>query len=113
MGSVYKTAGVDYSDLEAKLQAFSIDFKDISIPESIHSEAVQADAQYLLRKCDLPENTEVWEIQAENPMPLLILGETNRLLKKVACEGLMRATVYAKEHSISLGRMLMEACPSS
>lgn len=119
MGTVYKNAGVDYKNLENKLLSFKIRYQDVVIPTSIHFAKIQADTQYLLRKCNLPENTEVWEIQVENPMPLLILGETNRLLKKIdninvmetrkdACEGLMRATIFAKEKGISLGRMIKE-----
>ena len=119
MGSVYRNAGVDYSDLEAKLNSFSDKYKDINVPESIFANEVQKDAKYMLGKCRLPDNTPVWEIQVEHPMSLLILGESNRLLKKLddidvietkskPCEGLIKATIYAKEHGISLGRMIMD-----
>ena len=119
MGNVYRSAGVDYTNIEAKLKAFSVKYQYIAIPESVYSTMVHADAQYLLGKCGLPDDTPVWEIQVEHPMPLFIMGNSHRLLKKIddievieterePCEGLIKAAVYAKGQGISLGRMMKD-----
>ena len=117
MGSVYKRAGVSYADTEEKFLRYREMYQDVIVPQTAYAEKVRADAKYLLRKCSLPEDTEVWEIQVDDPIPLLILGNTSRLIKTVdgiearetrkdVCEGLMKATIYAKENHISFGRML-------
>ncbi len=119
MGDVYRSSGVDFTNIEAKYRAFSVKYQYIAIPESVYSTRVHEDAQYLLGLCGLPENTPVWEIQVEHPMPLLILGNSHRLLKKIddievietarePCEGLIKAAIYAKEQGISLGRMIKD-----
>lgn len=119
MGSVYRQAGVDYSELENKLLSFKDQYQDVAIPDSVQKEKILEDTRYLLEKCELPLDSKVWEIQVEDPMPLILLGNTNQLVKRVgnievmetkqdACLGLMRATMYAKAHHISLGRMISE-----
>ena len=119
MGDVYRNAGVDYTNIEAKFRDFNVKYQYITIPDSVYSTRVCADAQYLLGKCGLPDNTPVWEIQVEHPMPLLILGNSHRLIKRIddievieterePCEGLIKATFYAKKKGISLGRMMKD-----
>ena len=117
MGSVYRHVGIDYTNIEEKFLSLKEKYQHTAIPQAAFAEAVQADAKYILHLCDLPEDSEVWEIQVEDPMRLLILGEENRLIKttegievietrKDVCEGLMKAAVYAKDHRISFGRVL-------
>lgn len=119
MGRVYRQAGVDYSNIEEKFLIYQEKYHSEVIPQAPYAEVVKADARYLLSKCNLPEDSEVWEIQVEEPMPLLILGKTNRMIKTIdgievsetnkdACEGLMKATVYAKRNHISFGRLLAD-----
>lgn len=117
MGNVYRHAGIDYTNVEDIFLTYKEKYQGVTIPQAAYAKAVWADAQYLLQKCGLPENSEVWEIQVENPMLLLILGQENRMIKTIdgievgetrkdVCEGLMKATVYAKDNHISFGRML-------
>ena len=82
---------------------------------------VREECRDWLRGCLLNEDAEVWEIQEGDEPMILLLGDRNELLDEVeyiampvgfgvaertACEGLMRAAMFAKRNGISLMRAI-------
>ena len=81
------------------------------------------DAQYLLELCGISKDLPVWEIQLEDEISLFILGKTfsdlgtyikdNMIIHvyeidQLGCEGLIKATMFAKRNKISLVRALLD-----
>jgi hypothetical protein len=123
MGSVYKKAGVDYTNLEARLKELSGQLAGEQITPSVHSAGLREDAEYLLKIAGLPSGQRVWEIQPDgDEWALLISGNQNRKIKEVqsfvrlyvgevneeACTGLIWAAFYAKRNHVSIARILSD-----
>lgn len=123
MGSVYRKAGVDYSDLERRLIALGEKYGEETVTPSRHGEGIRADAACLLEMAGLPADSRVWEIQPEeNAFVLILLGTDNRRItgigapyslevletREAACIGLMKAAVFCKRTGVSLARLLLE-----
>ena len=121
MGETYRKAGYAYGDLDAKLRNCALKYRDETIPVSPFYDEVTEECRKLLRACGLSEDAEVWEIQSGEEPALLLLGGRNEALmtaefegkplkvltaEKTACEGIMKATVYARKNGISLFRAI-------
>ena len=123
MGSVYRKAGVDYSDLGKIFRAMEVEYRDEVVEPSIHSEGIRTDARELLKAAGMDTEQKVWEIQLEDgSYTLLLLGKENReilemqepvrlLVQEVGeteCTGLIKAAIRCKRLGVSLGRLMME-----
>ena len=123
MGSVYRKAGVDYSDLGKIFRAMEAEYRDEVVAPSIHSEEIRTDAKELLKAAGMDPEQKVWEIQLEDgSYVLLLLGKENReilemqepvrlLVQEVGeteCTGLIKAAIRCKRLGVSLGRLMME-----
>ena len=123
MGSVYRKAGVDYSDLGKIFRAMEAEYRDEVVAPSIHSEEIRTDAKELLKAAGMDPEQKVWEIQLEDGgYVLLLLGKENReilemqepvrlLVQEVGeteCTGLIKAAIRCKRLGVSLGRLMME-----
>ena len=123
MGSVYRKAGVDYSDLCKIFRAMEAEYRDEVVAPSIHSEEIRTDAKELLKAAGMDPEQKVWEIQLEDGgYVLLLLGKENReilemqepvrvLVQEVGeteCTGLIKAAIRCKRLGVSLGRLMME-----
>lgn len=122
IGEVYQRIGIDYLCLKQKLVKFSEIYKDEKIIISVHCKKVEADTRYLLTLAGLDMNTKVWEIIIGDDITLMVLGKKNRIMKTIEnvaykkiyvieavekeCEGLEKATMFAKRNNISLGVLL-------
>ena len=121
MGSVYRKAGVDYSNIEARCAALYPRFADEPVPPSIYADGLRRDARDLLRLAGLRGDERVWEIQPDGgEWLLLILGQRSEHIKDVEdfvtlhvaevpeepCAALIKAAFYAKRNRISLARLL-------
>ena len=119
MGEVYWKVGLPVPELDAILETCYEAYHDVEIYPSKMVDQLQEDAKYLLSICGLPTTLDVWEIQYEDEINLLLLsdktgkiGEYSGLdkpivvyeIKRKACEGLMKVALYAKEHQVSLIR---------
>lgn len=124
MGSVYKKVGLNPQEFNNILQKCYEKYKNEVITKSIYEDKIKKDAMYLLELCSISKYLDVWEIQLEEEINLLVLGESFKELgnysidelkinvyevSKLECEGLMKATMYAKNHYISLVRALLTA----
>ena len=122
MGNVYRDIGIDYSKIE-KLFSDCVNFcKDEPLSKSSCSDMIENDAKHLLALCDLPINLPVWEIQIEEEIQLLLLGDSNKPLgnyekdgmninvcqvEAKTCEGLVLAAFHAKRRGVSLANVLI------
>ena len=122
MGEVYRNLGINYRDME-NLFAACLDFcGNEQLSKSVYAEMIENDAKHLLARCNLPTNLPVWEIQIEEGIQLLILGDSNEPLGRydvdgtvvnayrlaaTPCEGLIAAAFYAKRNNVSLANVLM------
>ena len=121
MGSVYLRAGFRIPDFDDKLRRCAEVYRDEEIPLSPFAGEVREECRDWLRGCLLSEDLEVWEIQEGDEPMILVLGDRSELLGEVeyiampvgfgvvertACEGLMKAAVYAKRNGISLMRAI-------
>lgn len=123
MGEVYRNIGIDYRKMD-KLFADCFHFYEHEdLAKSSHAEEIKTDAEQLLELCGLSPNLPVWEIQVEDEIHLLLLGDSNESLGQYinegttinvyyaatkSCEGLIRAAFYAKRNNISLANALMQ-----
>ena len=123
MGDVYRGIGIDYGKIE-KLFADCLDFcKDEKLFKSSYAEMIENDAKHLLALCNLPTNLPVWEIQIEEEILLLLLGDSNKPLGRYEkdgtfvnvyqvaekpCKGLVSAAFYAKRSRVSLANVLIK-----
>ena len=122
MGSVYKKVGLQPQELNRILPMCYEIYKDEQITKSRYAKYIQDDAKYLLELCGLSQK-RVWEIQLEEEINLLLLEDSFKDLGEYFkenvvihvygiteedCEGLMKATMYAKRNKISLVRALLE-----
>lgn len=123
MGDVYRGIGIDYGKIE-KLFVDCLDFcKDEKLFKSSYAEMIENDAKNLLALCNLPTNLPVWEIQIEEEILLLLLGDRNKPLGRYEkdgtvvnvyqveakpCEGLVSAAFYAKRSRVSLATVLIK-----
>lgn len=125
MGSVYRKAGVDYSDLGKRLVCLKSKYQNETIAPSIHSDGINADAMTLLKAAGLSADERVWEIQTEEDrFILLIMGHESKKIAEIdgrfklyvgeviedACVGLIKAAVFGKRNKVSLARLLLEPC---
>ena len=123
MGSVYRKAGVDYSDLGKIFRAMETEYRDEVMVPSIHSEGIREDAKALLKAAGLDPEQKVWEIQLEDGwFTILLLGKENREILAIEepvrllvqetgeteCTGLIKAAMRGKRLGLSLGRLMME-----
>lgn len=123
MGDVYRQVNVDYERFDETLDRMALRYQDEIIQDRAYAENIREDAKYLLKLCGLDESLEVWEIQPEEEILLLILGSVPRTLgryeadgmvihvietDKRLCEGLTKAVEYAKRHGVSLVRTMLE-----
>ena len=84
---------------------------------------IENDAMQLLALCNLPTNLPVWEIQIEEEILLLVMGDSNKLLGQFKkdntvvnayqvaskpCEGLISAAFCAKRNNVSLANVLLK-----
>lgn len=123
MGSVYKQVGFDFSKMrDYYLKCLEI-YQDEDIYDSIYASKIREDGKYLLKNCGYDENLNVWEIQVdEDELALLILSDETRFkessivegvkvevieVERTQCEGLMRATFYARRNHISIMKAIM------
>ena len=121
MGSVYRKVGVDFTKLSDVLKHLREKLKNESIDfNPSYKTRIQEDAEKLLKTVGLNTNQKVWEIQKEEEINLLILGNENRLIKTIQsestinvyetseeeCLGLVRAVFNAKRNKMSLARLL-------
>ena len=124
MGSVYRSAGVNFETLPNKLKRLLNEYINENIEfDPPYKQNIQKDAESLLVKVWLTLDHKVWEIQIEeDEINLLILGKDNRLIKTVQdktkinvietneeeCTGLVKAIFYARRNKISLARLLCD-----
>ena len=123
MGSVYKKVGLQPQELQRILPLCYEKYKDELITKSRYTNKMQEDVNALLEICGLPFDKKVWEIQLEEEINLLLLedafkdfGEYSKddvvihvyEVCQLECEGLIKATMYAKRNHISLVRALLE-----
>lgn len=120
MGDDYRRAGIDYADIEERYAAFAEAFADEAVPPGLYHDRLREDAAELLKTAGFFPDEKVWEIQvSEDGLLLLLLGQSNRLLREAdaagvtvaevderPCTGLIQAAFYAKRNHISLGRLL-------
>ena len=123
MGDVYSNIGIDYRKMD-KLFANCLDFyEDEKLSKSSYAEMIENDAMQLLALCNLPTNLPVWEIQIEEEILLLVMGDSNKLLGQFKkdntvvnayqvaskpCEGLISAAFCAKRNNVSLANVLLK-----
>lgn len=123
MGDVYRNIGIDYRRMD-KLFADCLDFYgDEKRFKSVYADMIDQDSKNLLALCGLPTDLPVWEIQIEDEIHLLLLGDRNESLGQYrkngmtinvyriaskSCEGLIAAAFYAKRNNISLANALMK-----
>ena len=126
MGSVYAKAGVDFSELEARLAGLAYALAEEPVIPTPHAPGIARDAVELLKRAGLSPDRAVWEIQVEDgELLMLLLSDDNKApvcfggeprlfvgeAYKKPCEGLIRAAFYAKRNRISLARLLMGERP--
>lgn len=119
MGSVYRRAGFHIPHLDEKLRRCAEVYSEEEIPRSPFADEVEAECRDRLRGCGLPEDAEIWEIQEGDEPMVLLLGDRSEQLgeaeyaampvglgvaERTACEGLMKAAMFAKRSGISLMR---------
>lgn len=121
MGSVYRRAGVDLSDTEARFAEMAARYGGEELDPSVHAAGIRADAVRLLEKAGLPPDRRVWEIQIDGgELLLLVFGKGGTPLRAVddsltvgevgelPCLGLFRAAVHAKKAKVSLAGLLLD-----
>ncbi len=123
MGSVYQKVGFEPWMYEEKFRKCYHKYRDVPIIARDYQTELKNDAISLLEKCGLSPNLKAWEIQIEEEIALLVLGEENRKIgtyalennkihvyevEEIPCIGLMRAILYAKMQHISMVRVLLE-----
>lgn len=123
MGSVYRSIGVSYENMERVCAAMAAKYRDEPWKPTIHAEAIRADARALLTSVGLDPELPVWEIQPEDEeILLLVLGEEERLLARTEgeqritaaevrsdlCTSLFQAVCFAKRNRVSLARLMLE-----
>ncbi len=122
MGNVYKKVGVDYSKLDSILEKFNLLYNEEEIVYSKYHSLIAKDAEELLIKCGLNPKLDVWEIQYEDEVNIFLLGNAYKEIKtlkldkvynvfeidKNKCEGLLKATLFARKNNMSLGRLMLE-----
>ena len=123
MGSVYKKVGLQPQELQRILPLCYEKYKDELITKSTYTNKMQEDVNALLEICGLPFDKKVWEVQLEEEINLLLLEDAFKDLGEYSkdyvvihvygviqleCEGLIKATMYAKRNHISLVRALLE-----
>lgn len=123
MGNVYRSCGVDYGRIDELLSICSDRYGNEAIVPSPYADLLQEDAKELLDLCGLPTDYPVWEIQLEECIRLLLMGEEKKEMGSFRkgktdiqvssvnaglCNGLMRATFHAKNSGVSLARVLLE-----
>ncbi len=122
MGEIYRNIGIDYQKMD-KLFADCLDFyHDEPLYASAYANLLDRDARHLLKLCGLADDLPVWEIQIEEEIQLLILGNKSEPLGQFnkdgmtinvyvvaskACKGLTAAVFYAKRNNISLASALL------
>lgn len=124
MGSVYKKVGLNIQELNQILPKCYEKYKNEEITKSIYENKIKQDVHYLLELGGLPKTLNVWEIQLEEEINILLLGDSFKEsttyyikdkkvnvyeINKKECEGLMKAIMHAKKEHISLVRALLEA----
>ncbi len=123
MGGIYRNIGINYRKMD-KLFADCLNiYGDEKLSKSTYAEMIEDDAKQLLALCGLPTNLPVWEIQIEDEIQLLLLGNSNESLGRYCkdgivinvhqvastpCEGLIAAVFYAKRNNVSLANALMK-----
>ena len=123
MGDVYRGIGIDFRNME-KLFIDCLELcRGEKLFKSSYAEMIENDAKQLLALCNLPTNLPVWEIQIEEEILLLILGDSNKLLGRYEindtvinvyqvaskpCEGLVSAAFYARRNKISLATVQLK-----
>lgn len=123
MGDVYRTVGADYQHFDEILEKCSVRYQNEVLTDCQYAQEIRADGQYLLTQCGLAESLEVWEIQPEEEILLFVLGKENKQIatcfvdgttvhvleaNKQLCEGLTKATQYAKQNGVSLARIFLK-----
>lgn len=123
MGEVYRNIGIDYRKMERLFADCSNLYKDEQLFKSTYADMIENDAKHLLALCGLPTNLPVWEIQIEEEIQLLLLGNSNEPVGRYdkdgtvinayqvaskPCEGLVAAVFYAKRNNVSLANALMK-----
>lgn len=121
MGSVYRRAGADLADMDARFAEMAARYADEKLDPSVHAAGIRADAAKLLEKAGLSPGARVWEIQADgDELLLLVFGKSGTPLRTVddslkagevdelPCLGLFRAAVHAKKAKVSLARVLLD-----
>ena len=121
MGSVYRRAGADLSDTEARFAEMAARYGGEELAPSVHAAGIRADAACLLEQAGLPPDRRVWEIQIDgDELLLLVFGGSGAPFQAVTdgltvgevdekpCLGLFRAAIRAKTNRVSLLRLLLE-----
>ena len=123
MGEVYRNIGIDYHRMD-RLFAGCLDcYGGEELQKSVYAAMIEDDAKELLKLCGLPVDLPVWEVQIEDEIQLLILGDKNESVGQFCkngltinvyrveskpCEGLTAAVFYAKRNNISLASALLK-----
>lgn len=122
MGRVYRKVGIRLENFPELFLKCRGQYRAEPVPASVHAEQIREDAAYLLRLCGLSEQLPVWEIQPEEEIELLTLGDGYvdfglhqkegltihaAQVNQKECEGLLKACLYAKRSRISLARALL------
>lgn len=123
MGEVYRSIGIDYRRMD-RLFAGCLDcYGGEELKKSSHATMIEDDAKELLERCGLSSDFPVWEVQIEDEIQLLILGDKNEKvgqfckdgltinvcrIESKPCEGLVAAVFYAKRNNISLASALLK-----
>ena len=124
MGGVYRRAGYEFENIADKFVRCADAYRSEEIPLSPFYDEIAFETRELLRAVGLDENAPVWEIQPGDETELILLGEGCGALgsaeyrgrtvnasfaDSTACEGLMKAALYAKKNGVSLMRAVEKA----
>lgn len=123
MGEVYRNIGIDYRRMDSLFAGCLDRYGGEKLQKSTYAAMIEDDAKELLRLCRLSGNLPVWEIQIEDEIQLLLLGNKNEKvgqfcengltinvyrIESKPCEGLVAAVFYAKRNNISLASTLLK-----
>ncbi len=123
MGKVYQNVGVNYRQMDRLLSGCLDWYSNEERHTAEYAPKLQDDARELLALCGLSTDLPVWEVQMDDTIQLLVLGDKNEELGRFCnngltidvyrvatapCEGLMTAVFYAKRNRISLASALLQ-----
>ena len=123
MGEVYRNIGIDYRMMDRIFTGCLDCYGGEELQKSAYAVMIEEDAKELLKLCGLSADLPVWEVQIEDEIQLLLLGDANEKVGQFCkdgltinvyrveskpCEGLTAAVFYAKRNNISLASTLLK-----